>query len=73
MIVLKESLRTKSVDVEDSDLLMVKLGTSGYAFSNNEEGAIEVIIPNNLVVDIGMEKYKQCVLKRHIVQSCELI
>ena len=74
MTALKTALRQQGIDVAEDELLMPKLGKLGYAFKcyNNEEGAIEIIIPNMLAGNIEMTQYKECVMKGYILQKCEL-
>lgn len=72
---LKESLRAKGISVQDYDLLMPKLGELGYLFKcyNNEESEIEIIVPNSLVENIQMCKYKICELKQYEIINCSTI
>jgi hypothetical protein len=58
---LKLALAAKHVAVDTGDLLMPKLGQLGYLFKcyNNEDGAIEIIVPNNMVGKLVMNRYKK--------------
>lgn len=73
MDLLKETLRDNNIRVENDAPLMPALGKLGYAFKcyNNEEGAIEIIIPNNMLDRIQMYKYKMCEMKNYEVLYCK--
>ncbi|NET42490.1 hypothetical protein [Okeania sp. SIO2B3] len=75
MAALKSALRKNGIDVQENDLLIPKLGQLGYFFKcyNNEEGAKEIISPNNMVSKLNMLKYKECELKNYEVKNCKTI
>jgi len=69
---LKQAMRDKGINVEDTDKLTEKLGQLGYYFRcfNNEDGAIEMIIPVELVTNVDMQLYKTCIAKSFVF-SCQ--
>ncbi|MFG6105623.1 hypothetical protein U2F10_25470 [Leptothoe sp. EHU-05/26/07-4] len=69
---LKSALSGQGIVVKKNEKIIPKLGKLGYLFKcfNNEEGAIEIIVPNNMVDKISMSKYKECQLKNYTVQNC---
>lgn len=75
MPALKQAIRDKGIQVADDELLIPKLGQLGYCFRcyNNEEGAIEVIVPNSLAQHIAMNAIQRCTIKQYEVQSCQAI
>lgn len=72
---LKQALRNAGVAVADDQLLIPRLGQLGYCFRcyNNEEGDIEVIVPNSLAQHIAMNSIKRCTIQAYIVQNCQAI
>jgi hypothetical protein len=75
MAELKESLRNAGVDVQDDQLLMPRLGALNYFFKcyNNEEGDLEIIVPNVMTDRILMPNYKRCTINDYKVESCVLM
>lgn len=72
---LKQALRDAGIAVADEQLLIPRLGELGYCFRcyNNEEGDIEVIVPNSLAQHIAMTAIKCCTIRAYAVQSCQNI
>lgn len=75
MDALKKALREKGLDVQDNQLLMPRLGELGYFFKcyNNDEGAIEIIVPNVMADKITMPNFKKCKVKNYETEYCESI
>lgn len=73
MDALRSALDKNDVKVNDKELVMTKLGELGYFFKcyNNEDGAIEIIVPNSMADKITMSPFKQCELKNYEVSKCE--
>ena len=62
---VKRNLRDHGIEVKSNELLIPALGKLGYLFKcyNNEEGEMEIIIPNSLINKVSMVPYKQVELK----------
>lgn len=75
MSALKLALRNAGIAVADDQLLIPRLGQLGYCFRcyNNEDGDIEVIVPNSLAQQIAMTAIKRCTIHGYAVQSCQNI
>lgn len=75
MPALKKAIRDKGIQVADDQLLLPRLGQLGYCFRcyNNEEGDIEVIVPNALAKYVSMTAFKSCSIQQYEVQSCQSI
>lgn len=69
---LKEALRDNNIPVDDNELLMPTLGKLKFLFKcyNNEEGSLEIIVPNSMCNYIYMQDYKKCELKNYEVLYC---
>lgn len=75
MTAVKTALRTAGIDVGNDQLLIPRLGELGYFFKcyNNEEGDMEVIVPNNMASRLTMSAYKKCSLNLYEITGCTAI
>lgn len=75
MPALKQALRDAGIAVADDQQLIPRLGQLGYCFRcyNNEDGDIEVIVPNSMAQNVAMLAIRRCVIQQYAVQNCQAI
>ncbi len=72
MDALKKALRNNKIEVENNELLMPKPGKPGCFFKcySDLEGAIEIIVPNEMAEYIAIAAYKQCIIRNYQGINC---